>query len=130
MLRAPRILLLTLVLGVAAFATVACATEPADNGGATRGIGDGTDPRVPAGAPYIDQDNLKFIPTQLTVKVGQTVYFLNSETALHTVDINGENLSGNMRKGDVFTWTPPAPGVYQITCKYHPQMKATITVVE
>jgi plastocyanin len=88
------------------------------------------DPRIPAGAPFIDQDRLRFIPTSLQVNVGETVYFKNSETALHTVDINGENLSGNMRRNDIFVWTPEAAGTYRITCAYHPQMKATITVVE
>ena len=56
------------------------------------------------------------------------MYFKNSESALHTVTINGKNESGNMRKGDLFSWTAGAAGEYKITCDYHPQMNATITV--
>lgn len=83
---------------------------------------------VPDGVPFIDQDSLKFIPTSLKVKVGDIVYFKNSETALHTVTIEGKNESGNMKKDAVFTWTPKTAGDYKITCDFHPQMKATITV--
>lgn len=83
---------------------------------------------VPDGVPFIDQDSLKFIPTSLKVKVGDIVYFKNSETALHTVTIEGKNESGNMKKDAVFTWTPKTAGEYKITCDFHPQMKATINV--
>ena len=83
---------------------------------------------VPDGAAFVDQDNLKFSPTELTVSASEPVYFKNSETALHTVSINGENESGSMEHDDVFEWAPPGPGEYKITCDFHPQMKATITV--
>ena len=104
-------------------------TQPAQNGGSNNSgnSGDATN-EIPEGAPVIDQDNLKFEPTKLTVKSGEKVYFLNSETAIHTVTINGNNESGNMRRGDVFVWTAGDPGEYQVTCEFHPQMKATITV--
>lgn len=83
---------------------------------------------IPAGAPEIDQDGLAFKPDKLTVKAGEKVYFKNSESALHTVTINGKNESGNMKKGDVFSWTPAAAGTYKVNCDFHPQMNATITV--
>lgn len=117
-----------LVASAALVAGVAVACGGDDNGN------DGTVPTsddsvtIPEGAPFIDQDKLKFIPTQLTVKAGETVYFKNSETALHTVTINGVDESGNMKKNDVFTFQFPSPGEYKITCEYHPQMKATIVV--
>ncbi len=82
---------------------------------------------IPAGAPTIDQDNLAFKPDKLTVKAGEKVYFKNSETALHTVTIDGKNVSGNMKKGDVVVWTPETAKTYKITCDYHPQMNGTIT---
>ena len=83
---------------------------------------------IPAGAPVIDQDGLAFKPDKLTVKASEKVYFKNSESALHTVTINGKNESGNMKKGDVFSWTPAAAGTYKVNCDFHPQMNATITV--
>lgn len=83
---------------------------------------------VPDGAPFIDQNNLKFIPEKVVAKTGEVIYFKNSETALHTVTINGKNESGNMKKDTVFQWTPPGAGEYKITCDFHPQMKSTVVV--
>lgn len=116
--------------GVLAAAVVAMAV--ACGGGDDKSAGCGASgpggTAIPPGAPCIDQDRLKFTPGALTVTTGKTVYFLNSESAFHTVTINGRNESGDMKKGAVFAWTPPAPGTYRVTCDVHPQMRATITV--
>ena len=121
MQRTLRLAAMTAALSAITLLAVAC-------GGGSDEPREPNDSRVPAGAPFIDQDRLRFIPTSLEASVGETVYFKNSETALHTVTIEGENLSGNMRKNDLFVWTPEEAGTYRITCEYHPQMKATITV--
>ncbi len=110
----------------------ACGGGGDDDSGSTSG--DATEGRakgeagVPDGAPFVDQNNLKFIPDKVTANAGEAVYFKNSETALHTVTINGKNESGNMKKDAVFQWTPPGAGEYKITCDFHPQMKSTVTV--
>lgn len=83
---------------------------------------------VPAGAPLVDQDKLAFIPKELRVKAGTVVYFKNSESAVHTVNIANKNISGTMRKGDAFAWTFPAAGTFRITCDFHPAMLATVVV--
>ncbi|HNM77282.1 MAG TPA: cupredoxin domain-containing protein [Tepidiformaceae bacterium] len=97
------------------------------NGDTTAGRAKGEE-GVPDGAPFIDQNNLKFIPTKITANAGEKIYFKNSETALHTVTIDGKNESGNMKKDHVFEWTPPGPGDYKITCDFHPQMKSEVVV--
>jgi plastocyanin len=79
-------------------------------------------------AAEIDQNNLEFIPTKVTIKVGQSVLIKNSESAIHTANINGEKWSGNMKKGDSKLWTANRAGEYKVTCDYHPAMKATIVV--
>jgi plastocyanin len=84
--------------------------------------------QVPDGAPQIDQHGLQFDPTSLTVSVGETVYITNSESALHRVEVDGEDISGNMERGDVVAYTFDAPGEYRLTCTYHPQQRATVTV--
>lgn len=123
-----------LALGVLAVPALfaACGGGDGDDSGST--TADATEGRakgeagVPDGAPFIDQNNLKFTPDKVTANVGEAVYFKNSETALHTVTINGKNESGNMKKDAVFQWTPPGAGEYKITCDFHPQMKSTVTV--
>ncbi len=105
--------------------SAAIATSPSGSSSpaATAGAG-----QIPAGAAEIDQTSLSFKPDKLTVKTGDKVYVKNSESALHTVTINGKNESGNMKKGDIFSWTATAAGTYKVTCDFHPQMQATITV--
>lgn len=122
-----RILALAAVAAVAVVATLvgaACggSDDSSSSGRATAISG------VPDGALFVDQNNLKFNPSSLAAGAGETIYFKNSETALHTVTINGKNESGNMKKDVVFSWTPPRPGEYKVTCEFHPQMKATLTI--
>lgn len=134
-LRYARAGILLAVLALPALLT-ACGGGDDDDGGAVNAdtaiaTGEGRakdEPGVPDGVPFIDQNNLKFSPGKLTVKAGEVVYFKNSETALHTVTIKGKNESGNMKKDQVFQWTPPGPGEYKITCDFHPQMNSTVTV--
>jgi len=79
-------------------------------------------------AAEIDQQNLTFTPARVSIKVGETVLIKNSESAIHTGNINGKNITGNMKRGDSTAWTAPAPGEYKVSCDYHPQMSATIAV--
>lgn len=83
---------------------------------------------VPEGATIIDQDGIEFRPDKLTVSVGEDVYFTNSEHAVHTVTIEGENISGAMARGDAVVWIFDTPGEYRIRCDFHPKMRATIIV--
>ncbi len=109
-------------------AVVACNNDDSGAGGVASPIPDATTvTAIPAGAPLLDQDNLAFIPEELSVSAGSPVYIKNSEAAVHTVTIEGKNVSGVMRKDDMLAWIPPSPGTYRITCDYHPQMRATIT---
>ncbi len=117
------------ILGIGLAAVAAVGLLAGCSGGETGGGEPGPRPSaVPADAPFVDQDGLKFLPNTLTAAVGQTIYFHNAESAIHTVTINGTNESGNMRRDDIFEWAPTAAGTYRITCDLHPQMKATLTV--
>lgn len=79
-------------------------------------------------AAEIDQQNLAFMPARVSIKVGQTVLIKNSESTYHTANINGKNITGNMKKGDATPWVARTPGEYNVSCDYHPQMSATIVV--
>ena len=105
----------------------ACGGDSDDSGGEALALATGVE-GVTDGSPFVDQDSLKFKPKAIVVPTGEEIYFKNSESAIHTVTIDGDNESGTMKHDDVFQWTPPGPGVYKITCDFHPQMKATITV--
>ncbi|MGE0599469.1 MAG: cupredoxin domain-containing protein [Dehalococcoidia bacterium] len=116
------------IAGVALLALMLLASAcGSSSSGDASGVAQGVE-GVPDGSPFIDQHNLRFNPKSLTTSAGEEVYFKNSETTIHTVTIDGKNESGTMNRNDVFTWTPPGPGTYKITCEFHPQMKAAITV--
>lgn len=122
--RRPAVALVALALMTAA---LLAGCGGGDSGPAATGIANGV-AGVPDGAAFVDQTGLRFRPDTLTTTAGETVYFKNSEPSLHTVTINGKNESGSMNRREVFVWTPASAGTYQITCDFHPQMKATLTV--
>lgn len=106
-------------------------TAPAGATASSSNLGAKFSGSIPAGSPTIDQKEQLFKPDKLSVKVGDTVYFTNSEAALHSVNVDGKNILGagaNMKQGEAATWKPAKAGTYNITCDYHPAMKATVTV--
>ncbi len=114
-------------LGFVAFSGCGGSESPSPDttrGATATGTAEGEAPA----AAEIDQDNLAFKPNAITVAAGGILTFKNSETAFHTVTINGKNESATMKKGELFLWSPPAAGSYKVTCDFHPQMRATVTV--
>ncbi len=79
-------------------------------------------------AAEIVQQKLALVPTQVKIKVGDTLLIKNNDSAIHTGNINGKNITGNMQKGDSVAWTALGAGEFNVTCDYHPQMKAVIIV--
>lgn len=79
-------------------------------------------------AATIDQQDMQFVPATVSVKTGDVVLFTNSDSALHMIKVDSTIIADTMKKGDAVRWTAPSPGQYRVTCDYHPQMSATITV--
>ena len=70
-----------------------------------------------------------FGPSAVTVSVGDTVTWTNSDDSPHTVTAEGGAFdSGNMDEGAVFSFTFTEPGTYAYRCDYHSDMQATIVV--
>jgi plastocyanin len=95
--------------------------------------------------------SLKFMPTDITVHVGDTVTWRNGETIGHTItsgawgEVNESTglrgtqmpdgmfdhaLSPKGSDGDTFSYTFTEAGVFQYFCKPHLTMNATVTVTE
>ncbi len=68
----------------------------------------------------------------LTVKAGQKVTVRNDDSTAHTLTDKKTHLfdTGNIAaNGGTATFTAPAKaGTYEFGCKYHPDMKGTLTV--
>jgi plastocyanin len=73
--------------------------------------------------------DIKFVPDSLTIKVGQTVTWVNQDNATHdVVATQGEFKSDLFGKGQSFSFTFSKAGTYPYYCSVHPTMKGTIVV--
>jgi LPXTG-motif cell wall-anchored protein len=79
----------------------------------------------------VNIQNFAFDPKDLTVAVGDTVSWKNSDKAPHTATANdGSFDSGNLNQGQEFSFTFTKAGTFAYVCRYHDQMQATIKVVD
>jgi len=69
-----------------------------------------------------------FQPQSASVKVGQTVVFVNDDTETHNVVAADNGItSGDIAGGKSWQYKFTAAGTYNYVCTYHPWMKGTIT---
>lgn len=72
-----------------------------------------------------------FSPQKLTVKVGQSVTWTNSDSQIHTVyDLNNAFNSKNLLPNDQFQFQFLQAGTYTYYCSTHPSMQGEIIVTE
>lgn len=70
-----------------------------------------------------------FAPATITIKVGESVEWINDDTVNHTVTADdGSFDSGNEAPGNSYTHKFDKAGTYTYFCKWHPNMKGTIIV--
>ena len=75
--------------------------------------------------------NYAYSPASLSVAVGDTVTWTNMDTAPHTVTVTSGPVqfnSGNLQKGQSYSYTFTTAGTYKYYCAVHPDMKASVTV--
>ncbi len=79
--------------------------------------------------PEIHIQNFGFNPPTLTVPVGTTVTWTNTDGTIHTVTSATKVFtSDGLDQGGAFSYTFKTPGSYTYFCKLHPQMTGTIVV--
>ncbi|KAF0091716.1 MAG: blue (type 1) copper domain protein [Fusobacteria bacterium] len=89
---------------------------------------DSTDEEVPVGVEnQVLIKDFKFLPQDITVTVGTTVTWVNKDSVIHTVEGSGMD-SGNLSKGDEFTFTFDEVGVFDYICGPHPYMTGSVIV--
>jgi len=80
----------------------------------------------------VDQRDLRFEPDTLTIEVGDSVVFTDTDRIAHDVTIVAPD--GTSQDHGMSTYKQriavkfTKPGVYRVKCRIHPDMKATITV--
>ena len=75
----------------------------------------------------IDMKNIAFNPSSQTVKVGQTVKWVNQDSVPHNVE-GGPLHSNTFGNGGSYEFTPKKAETISYVCTIHPNMKATLTV--
>lgn len=79
----------------------------------------------------VDQQGLEYVPTQLTIKAGDTVTFLNNDFMRHHIQyVSGPDIfeSRLLPIGEETSITLDTAGEYKVGCRIHPFMSLTITV--
>jgi len=79
----------------------------------------------------VDQKDKAFSQDAVTVPVGESVTFTNSDQVTHDLSVknpDGSRLMSTMQKpGEHSVVTFDKPGEYKVQCLIHPKMKMTVT---
>lgn len=85
-----------------------------------------------AAETVVDQQGQKFVPNAVTVKVGDSIKFLNSDDVDHNVTvIDGDGNAddrGIQKPGTPLTVKFSKAGDFAVRCSVHPRMKMTVKV--
>lgn len=89
---------------------------------------------VPADAVVVAIEKMKYQTPEVTIKAGDTVYWINKEVMPHNVafrkgDVQDTDFKGDMMgKDEAFAITFNQPGTYAYFCTPHPFMRAKVIV--
>lgn len=85
-----------------------------------------------AAETVMDQKGLKFVPSTVTINAGDTIRFTNADPFTHDVTVVGpdgvSSDKGLQHHGQDNVVAFPKAGTFSVTCKMHPNMKATVIV--
>ena len=111
---------------------VACSKAPVENPTVTEPA-DVAAPETEVAAPtglvhQVVLENFQFMPTDLTVKVGDTVEWVNKDSVTHTVSFDNEEFDQELVEGGMTTYTFTQKGEFGYHCRPHPNMQGTVIV--
>ncbi len=99
----------------------------------------GTQAPAPPGAGATSEDTVQVVmknilnmPKEVTVELGQTVRWRNTDGFPHTATATkGADFdSGNIESGNTYDYKPTRAGTIDYVCSIHPNQTGTITVAE
>src|SRR6266436_339099 len=85
---------------------------------------------VPAQAATIQitMENLAFAPAEVSAKVGDTIEWINKDVFAHTATARNGDFDVTMPPKKTVTSILKKAGAIEYYCRYHPNMKATLTI--
>jgi plastocyanin len=96
---------------------------------------DAPEPSEAATGARVTIADFAFTSAEVTVSAGETVTFLNSDTAAHTVtegtdgaEADGSRFNEQVGPGEEVVITFDEPGRYDVTCLFHPTMNMKVIV--
>jgi plastocyanin len=129
-------------VGVLGMTLVGCGSD--DGGAATTApatsAAEPEEPTTEAAAPKateadgdtvaVSMKDIQFVPKVVTVKVGQTVVWTNTESVQHDVRaLKGAKFqSALFGEGGTYEFTPKTAGTVEYDCSVHPGMVGTLNV--
>jgi plastocyanin len=121
--------LIPMLVACLALVLAGCGGGNDNGGGSSSGGGGGSSS---GSTVTIDMKNIKFAPQDATVKVGQTVKWVNQDTVDHDVQAKSgadfkSDLFGN---GKSFEWKADKAGTVSYVCTVHPGMVGTLKVTQ
>lgn len=120
--------LLCLTLGL----LVAACGDDDDDSGDVKPTEVETGPTGRKNVKRVDMQNIQFVPTEVTVKAGNTIQWTNSDNVTHTVTkASGPGPrfdSKNIAQGETYERNFPDKGTINYRCTIHPNQTGVIVV--
>ncbi len=86
-------------------------------------------PKANGDVVSVSISSFKFVPSDVNVKVGDTVVWTNDDSVAHTVEsYDGTFKSDELAKGDIFKFVFTKPGKFDYACGIHKSMHGSVTV--
>ena len=76
----------------------------------------------------ITMENLVIAPAEATAKVGDTIELINKDVFAHTATARNGDFDVAMPSKKTVTFVLKKAGAIDYYCRFHPNMKATLTV--
>ena len=76
----------------------------------------------------ITMENLVFSPAEASAKAGDTIEWINKDILAHTATARNGDWDVTMPPKKTVTLVLKKPGTIEYYCRFHPNMKATLTV--
>jgi plastocyanin len=136
-----RIVTIAACLTLAAAAVAGCGGSSKKKSETTSSAGGGATTSAPANTPApaaaasevkVSMKQIKFVPENITAKVGQTIKWTNDDPFAHTVTAkSGASFdSGPVNAGGTYTFKATKAGTIDYVCTIHPNQAGTITVTQ
>ena len=88
----------------------------------------GTSGSAPAATLQITMENLEISPAETSAKVGDTIEWINKDIFAHTATARNGDWDVTMPPKKTVALVLKKAGTIDYYCRFHPNMKATLTV--